>query len=223
MSWRDRLRRLLGEPSGRFASPLDQAFLRPDDEDADAIAWFIGSIHAAAALPPGPYAMWWATDEGQRFSQSACFRSWGSVYHTLDGIETWAVSLALRTLGALGNETMRVTYPPGMKAYFVEGPMGEPLVLSLSQEKGIRFHFNAERCPAEYRDRFVDSFARCLGLLRREIEAEVGQLDAVSNPRALDWWKSTGHAEALDDPGRERIQRFGVVVVDAHQALGDFL
>jgi hypothetical protein len=163
----------------------------PSPEDAaryETIISFVQSLQAVDELPPGKYAMWWAAEDGERFQDSPCFQAWDDAYHTLDGIESYVLGMLIGAIHPDAVEGPRVKYPPTPLRFLVEGPKQEPLVLSLDQEKGIRFHFNAERCEPEYRDLFVASFAAFAQALRTHIEQGASELDPAWEPRALDWW-----------------------------------
>jgi hypothetical protein len=188
--------------------------LSPDDHARyEAIVSFVKSLQAVEELPPGRYAMWWAADDAERFQDSPCFRSWDAVYRALDGIESWVMAMLVGAVRPGEVKSTRLAYPATPIQFFVQGPEQQDFVLSLSQEKGVRFHFNPEQCEPAYRDRFVASFAAFARALRFLVEQQASELDPDREPKALNWWNASKvvlpHLEEEGDPARF----FGVLLL----------
>jgi hypothetical protein len=176
-----------------------------------------GALVQLEDIPPGAYAMWWATDDHPSFGESVAAKSIGRVYRALDGIETYVLVDLLRLIDAIETDSTRMAYPEEPLQIFVEGPEQQPLVLTISQEKGIRFHFNMNITPIAYRDEFLRQFAEYAESWKRRIEAAQRPKDQDWEPRALGWWELAEKVSIEAARRAEAPLQIGVVIIGSRE------
>ncbi len=104
-------------------------------------------------LPQEDYAMWWPTESEPSFFDSAAMGYLDRIFASLDGIESYIISVILRETGY--QETDGRVALPEYAQLPIEGPGETPMIISASREKGLRFHFPVSLVTPEYRDMFL--------------------------------------------------------------------
>ena len=92
--------------------------------------------------------------------------------------DNWSFITAdlLKTLKLVDERTFRLGLPDNFQAFAFLSTDYEQVILSLSQEKGIRLHF-AETTPFKYRVAFMDNFISYCKAWKSIIELNNGEKD----------------------------------------------
>lgn len=159
-------------------------------------------------IPEGRYAMWWASEGDASFVESACFVQLNRIYESDHGVETRLLARLLSSIDAIDPDIKRMTYPEPLTV-FLRGPQDAPLVTTISQEKGIRFHFHEDTCTKKYRDTLLTQFADYVESLRTETMKADSEVDDEWEPSAKGWWELAKEAAKTED-----VHSFGVVVIE---------
>jgi len=101
-----------------------------------------------------------------------------------------------------------MTYPESLNV-FLSVPQDASRILTISQEKGSRFHIHEITCPKEYRDTLLTQFADYVESLRSESMNADAKVNAEQNPSATGWWKL-----AKDIAKTADLQSFGALIIE---------
>jgi hypothetical protein len=133
-------------------------------------------------LPKGNYAMMWSDESNPDILTSKCLKDIHRSFQALAGVESYVLASIFRALGLVEGETARMKLPQKTMTIPIVGPEDQAFILSVSEEKGIRFHFNSNLSGPEYRDSFWAVFASY---------AEKWKNDAVRQQMELAYQKGT--------------------------------
>ena len=161
-------------------------------------------------VPPGEYAMWLPSSGEPSFALSATRKHIGRIYRAAEGVATFAFAGILRQLGEVDESTLRVALPDELVTITVLGPDDQVIILSASEEKGVRFHFHQSATPA-YRERVLSGFVAHLAFLRRAITLSGSPLDASCDPQA--WWQAIEHVLADSERKGEPTTAVGMILL----------
>lgn len=134
----------------------------------------------------GTYAIWWATEEVPSLAAWSQTEDVTRTLAALEGVEPHAWARILQALGHVEDGQDPVALPEEAHQLMVQGPEGLPVLLTFSQDRGLRFHLHIDRTPAAYRDAFWTLLAD-----HYERERTAGRLqdaEAVTGSEATDWW-----------------------------------
>ncbi len=163
-------------------------------------------------LPPGKYAMWLPSPAEPKFAQSKTRQNIGRVYTAVAGIETYIVADILRRLGAVSEDSRRVRLPEDLMSFPVLGPEDGVFVLSLSQEKGIRFHFHDSASPV-YRNAVLAGLVGYAEFRRRTLKLGESSLDEAAEWPPAAWWSGNERVAAHMEGEGEPVQAVGQILV----------
>ncbi len=126
------------------------------------------------------------------------------IYKALDGIESYFAAHLAKLVGIIHEHstTERLPLPEELKRVPVLGPEWQVLILSLSKDKGIRFHLHVEHTTPLYRDRFLRLLAEHAELWHRDhIEYNL-PFDDKAEERGFTWWQALQkHAYNMESEG----------------------
>ena len=138
----------------------------------------------------GTYAMWWSTEEDAYFPNAPIQRLYHQIYTTIKGYETYMVGYILSEIKMKGYEDLnRVQLPNEQQEIPVKGPEYQPILISLSMEKGIRFHFSKENTNKNYIHHFLTQIHLSLKELRNLLEQQGIEEDTSRESCGLDWFQ----------------------------------
>ncbi len=142
----------------------------------------------------GTCGMWWVEkgrEDEDKFTGSRTQLALTRIYTALDGIESYVTASILKQTGHVKNEKVaRLILPKEPQTISLTGPEEQPMLLDLSQEKGVRFFFPITTSK-DYRDTFLENFAGYCeewkkGALKNDFtQDEYGQ-DCMGSP--AQWW-----------------------------------
>jgi hypothetical protein len=170
--------------------------LRADINDQDLIQAFRKKISLRIkpdALDQTDFAMWIACSSDPSFHDSQIRRLWSEIYRSSAGCRSYMAADLLRALHFPGSDP-RVKLPDELDAFAFISDDGFQGVLSLSAEKGIRFHF-PDAAPYSGRLDFLKSFSSYCRAWKKFVTSNKWQEDKSSSPE--EWWlKVSSAAEA---------------------------
>jgi hypothetical protein len=140
--------------------------------------------------PEDHYALWWPEHDTHHFENSPAYRYLDEAYKQIEGIESYiAAHIARRVELVDPNQPLtRMSLPEAELKGAARGPERVSMMVSVSKEKGIRFHFSVEHTDPIYRDRFLRLWLEHIKYMRQAIEERNLPLDIPGAERSLDWW-----------------------------------
>lgn len=170
------------KPLPTLSAPISVKVARQDD-------WFLETVKGD--FPKGQYAMWWPTGQ-ENFSTSITMHTLNRIYEGMNGIESYIGASIAKAIGLLEDKNVvRIRLPTNFTYQHACGPEGTPMVVSMSQEKGIRFHFHAKQTSPEYRDLFLKHVAGLVDFWRSQAEERDFDKDEREGEQPIEWWKTT--------------------------------
>ena len=162
-------------------------------------------------------AMWWATQEGERFIGSTSQRKLLETYEALDGINTFLLAAIMRESGVVEDEKLgRACLPEKMITFTMKGPEDQLFIFSASAEKGLRFHFPTKETTPEYRDNFWSAFALYTKSWKEEAVKRKFPLDPPpQDSPPLKWFSALCHVMSIQEKEGKTMDRIGVVLSDS--------
>jgi hypothetical protein len=170
-----------------MSNPNDLPFFPTSSQRDAMIEAFLDSVRLIDEVPPGKYTMWAASADQQRFSESEVVPTIENIYEASEGYESFILARLVTHFGLVDAPVRRIHYAPDeMLDLPIRHVSGEEFILTISQEKGIRFHFATPSCGVIRR---VEVLSAYLGFVRAVRSEFAGDMDPPWDPRALGWWQ----------------------------------
>jgi hypothetical protein len=134
------------------------------------------------------FAMWLPCDQDKLFASSPFTDKWTVAYSFTKYNWSYIAADLLKTLNLADEETFRIGLPDTFQAFAFLTTDDEQIILSLSEEKGIRLHF-AETTSLNYRLLFMDHFVSYCKAWNDLIELNDGEKD--DDLGFEKWWSLT--------------------------------
>jgi len=136
------------------------------------------------------YAVWWSTTREPVFQTSKSFQDLQQISKTLDGYESYFIGRffkALKIPEFTGESVKRVALPKKERTLTVIGPEEQTIILSFSQKKGIRLHFDRCTTPFGYRAALIEQL--CIAIQAYTIRLQLRDLprDTTTRSRGIEW------------------------------------
>ncbi|WP_341904183.1 hypothetical protein [Fluviicola taffensis] len=190
------LKRLLGsnkKPTEQVSKQFENI---PSENESDgsrgnAILEFHRSIQTGInwnELNDVEFGMWLPNEKDPRFSESSIVEKWDVIYSITKDYWSYIAADILKILDEIDEETFRIGLPEDFQAFAFLTTEGEQIVFSISQEKGIRFHFS-ETTSLEYRSDFMDHFIAYCNAWKSLVKQNNGEQD--EDLEFDKWWKYT--------------------------------
>jgi hypothetical protein len=161
----------------------------------------------------GKYIMMWSDFEKGGITDSECFKNIDRSYKALSGIESYVFGVMCNELKLMDKEVGRVRLPDDGGTISVTGPEEEKIMISVSEEKGISFHFNPKITSSEYRDAFWSVFADYAeGWKNEAIERDFSQ-DYEKESPSLQHWLTMSKFMAQERE-KSNVMEIGILIVD---------
>lgn len=132
------------------------------------------------------YAMWWATDTEPDFKSSSVRKNVGIYLDILDHHHSYALGILSFAFG-LKQDNSR-TRLPDKDLIAIEGPEGVEIMISLSESRGIHFHFPVSPRYERYRNNFIKVYVNFCYNIRAQILEHDFPKDDFGQPSSLDWY-----------------------------------
>lgn len=137
------------------------------------------------------YAVWWSTSREPIFQHSNSFRDLALISKTLDGYESYFIGRFFKALeipGFTGEAVKRVALPKKERTLTVIGPEEQIILLSFSQKKGIRLHFDRHTTHFGYRAAIIEQL--CIAIQAYTIRLQLRDLprDTTTRSRGPEWY-----------------------------------
>ncbi|MNJ91885.1 hypothetical protein D3C87_95400 [compost metagenome] len=134
------------------------------------------------------FGMWIPSENDKTFGKSPITEKWSEIYSVTKHHWSYITADFLKLLNVLDEETFRIGLPENFQAFAFLTRENEQMVFSVSQEKGIRFHF-AETSSLEYRLQFMDNFITYCKAWKGLITENNGEQD--EDLEYDKWWELT--------------------------------
>jgi len=139
-------------------------------------------------LPGGKYCMWWSTEQEKAVGESECIKSIDRAFKALSGVESYILAAFLKELKIVPENTPRVKLPQDNDSISLVGPGDEKMVMSMSEEKGLGFHFDKEKTSVHYRNAFWNQFANYAEEWKQGAIERGFPMDYEGNSPSLEHW-----------------------------------
>ena len=147
-----------------------------------------------AELKETNFAMWFPCAQDPLFAASPIIENWSQIYSCTSIYWSYMTADLLKVLQEIDDDTFRMSLPDEFMTFPFLTLENEQVILSLSQEKGIRLHF-AETTSFAYRAAFVHKFlVYCQGW-KKLVDANHGELD--EDLHFADWWNTTVNTSSM--------------------------
>ena len=183
----DQILRSLGKPAPVYFAPSALPVVPPKNY---LLPFDPGMLEKVDKVPPGKYAMWWATSEDPNFWASETFFTASEIFKNLDGIYSYVLAFLFTPLGLVDKGVRRMALPDNVTVP-LRGPEHRYLLLEASREKGIGFLFNTMDGSFQYRDDFLKVFLSFVMAVREKIEARglpMDPPDQTFEGGPAGWW-----------------------------------
>ena len=172
--------------------------------------WQTFRFQQADELPSGKYAMWHATSEEPRFTDSPTANHIQRTYDAFNGFESYAFGFILKMLG-LEHELNRYTLPEDTFSMPLVGTDDQIFVFSVSQEKGFRLHFNILTTSTSFQTKIWRLFADFAETFRRVSIRQNIPPDSPTSAKPLDWWHNFQDVLSVVEITGSEVEHFGVI------------
>jgi len=137
------------------------------------------------------YAVWWSTPKEPLFRNSKSLQDLEKISLALDGYESYFIGRFFKALEIpefRGEEVKRVALPKKERTLTVIGPEEQIILLSFSQKKGIRLHFDRYKTPFGYRAAIIEQL--CIAIQAYTIRLQLRDLprDTTTRSRGAEWY-----------------------------------
>jgi len=108
------------------------------------------------------FSVWWPTPEETVFQNSKSADNLRSIYHALNGYESYFIGRFFKALEIpefTGENVRRVALPDQEKTLTLVGPEEQSIIISFSKEKGIRLHFDRTHTSFAYRTAILEQMS----------------------------------------------------------------
>ncbi len=138
----------------------------------------------------GNYGMWWNESGDMVFHTSKTKEYLDKIYESVKGYESYILGFLLSEIKIKGfEEFQRVKLPADEKIFVVKGPEYVNIVVSVSQEKGIRFLFPKEIASHQYRERFLKQIQTSFQAFQVFLMMKQVPKDEETDENSYDWYK----------------------------------
>jgi len=154
------------------------------------------------------FAMWLSSDDDLEITTSPVISEWAEIYALTRNYWSYIAADFLKTLGHIDEKTMRITLPEEFQAFAFTTSESEQVILSLSQEKGIRVHF-AKTTPLKYKLDFLKDFKSYCRAWKELIDINNARQD--EDLSFNEWWElALKTVEAIQQ--KEQVESFGKIM-----------
>ncbi len=163
------------------------------------ILWFsdmLGCTIESSEQVESVFAMWHPCSDDPLFSGSEIRSLWTMIYNNTENCRSYIAADILRQLGIVGAELERFFPMSDLLVYPLMSATGDTVILTLSEEKGMRFHFSEK---TSYADRCY--FLQLLLSYCQEWETKISlqKRDKDNDPSPSEWWSSMSEAAILEE------------------------
>lgn len=133
------------------------------------------------------YALWWAGDTSQYFPESALRKDMETYLDLIDHHNSYALGILSYAFG-LSDSNSRIAMPD-LDQVIMEGPEGVEIVLTVSKDRGMVFHFPVKPIYERYRNNFIKVFVDfCYSIRAQVLEHDLPD-DDFGQSSSLLWFR----------------------------------
>lgn len=169
---------------------------------------------ASEPVPPprGHHASWWSEPGDARFLDSATFRDMARAFRAGDRIESFLFgTLAERWLPDAPPDAPRIRLPPRSVTMAARHPETGAFLVTVSQEKGLRFHF-PQSTPRATREAVWRLWADYVVRTRAVGEGMDAPLDPPGDASPRAWFEHAARVMRQQEAEGATFEAFGVVM-----------
>ena len=134
------------------------------------------------------YALWWASINQPDFLDSSVCKDVGIYLDILDHHHSYALGVLSMAFGLKKDNTR--TRLPEYDQVLLHGAEQVEILMTLSESRGIHFHFPLNERYEHYRDNFIKAYLRlCYDLRAQILEGDLPH-DDFGQPSSYEWFKS---------------------------------
>lgn len=135
------------------------------------------------------YGMWWSENNDKIFHTSKSKESLDKIFECVKGYESYMFGYLLSEIKIKElKKFQRVALPANEQNFVVKGPEYLEIVISASQEKGIRFQFPKEKASHQYRERFLKQILSSLQAFQVILIKKQVPKDEETDENGYDWY-----------------------------------
>ena len=133
--------------------------------------------------------MWFSEANDNVFYTSTSKKCLDEIYECVKGYESYMFGYLLSEIKMKGfEEFQRVGLPVDENNFVVIGPEYKDIIVSVSQEKGIRFRFPKETTSYQYRERFLSQIQSSLQSFQVILSMKQVPKDEEADENGYDWY-----------------------------------
>ena len=137
----------------------------------------------------GEYAMWHSDKHDSTFYKSVTNTTLLELYECIKGYESYIFGYLLSEIKMKGfEEFKRVSLPSDENSFVVKGPEYNDIIISVSQEKGIRFQFHRPSTTHQYRERLLKQILSSLKAFQVMLTMKQMPKDEELDENGYDWY-----------------------------------
>lgn len=137
-------------------------------------------------VSPENFSVWWATPEEPHFPNSKSAANLRKIYHALNGYESYFIGRFFKALEIpefTGEAVRRVALPEKEKTLTIVGPEEQHIVISFSEVKGIRLHFDRHHSSFTYRSAILEQLSIAIQTYTIRLQLQQLPKDDRMNPK----------------------------------------
>ena len=150
------------------------------------------------------YAMWWPSEQEPDFLRSEMKENIETYLQLFDNYNSYALGL-LSFAFNLKKDTNR-TKLPEYDEVTIQGPEGVEIIITLSQTKGINYHFPILPEYEVYRNRFIKVYLIFASKIKAQIDKNNFPKDDFGHASTLDWYH-----ELIDAYAKAPMESIGLI------------
>ncbi|MEL6534834.1 MAG: hypothetical protein AAFQ98_05450 [Bacteroidota bacterium] len=160
-------------------------------------------------LPAEDYAMWWASQEDEKFHSSESASLLSKLYETMKGYTTLMVGYLLRQV-KVNPELNRMNLPEEPAKLLLYAPNGVKVLATYDAKKGVRFLF-PENTSTQYRVKFLQGALVDFLAERLMLEKQGIPKDASSEDYGYAWYQNLNASVTERENAGEKVELVGLM------------
>jgi hypothetical protein len=161
-------------------------------------------------FPSGCWGIWWHHPAAEPHLDEF-FEILERIYEQSEGVYSYLLGTLQLGLSSGEEPLRRIALPENVAEIAVTGPEGCPCIVTVSREKGIRFHFRDDMQDVEYLLLFLRHYARFVESVREDVAKVELPLDEALETSPRDWCKLMTAATRQQMQSGSELSSLGVI------------
>ena len=162
---------------------------------------FLNRIQMVDGVPSGKYIMWRVERSSNEKLSIKNLQTYNEIYANSSGIYTRLLGSILSSLGAVSGDVKRMKFPKDPLTIYLLVDGKNPVVLTISSEKGIRFHFSENDSRMDFGADFLLNYRNFVNSLKKVVAGKGLALDDVMEIEPQKWWNATSSVSDVNEIG----------------------